>query len=82
MDFMNTKTIKQTIVDILKVKGELAYDEIYNEIIKLNLYDFGAKNPISVLKIEIKRSAENTIYSKPYKEKLFQITANNKIKLL
>ncbi len=79
---MNKFTIKQAIVKVLEKKSPLDIEEVYEKIIESQLYDFGAKKPLSVLNVEIKRSSLGVNYSKPYQIKLFQILGNGKIKLL
>lgn len=79
---MRESTIKKAIVKVLEDHSPLSLEEIYEKIIEYQLYDFGAKKPLSVLNIEIKRSSIGTNYSKPYQIKLFQILYNGKIKLL
>ena len=79
---MDTHTIKQAVAEVLKEKSPLSIEDIYERIIELELYDFGAKKPMSVLNIEIKRSSENVSYSKPYQVKLFRYLLDGGIELI
>lgn len=79
---MKESTIKKAIVKVLQEKSPLSLDEIYSRIMALHLYDFGAKEPLSVINIEIKRSSIGTTYSKPCHMKLFRILDNDKVELI
>ncbi len=46
-------------------------EDILDKILSKKLYDFGARNPLNVLRIELTRSCENMNYSKEYTTKYF-----------
>ena len=49
-------TIVEAIKTVLyQVPDGLTSKEIYEEIVKQNLYSFGAKNPLSVVNSQIRR---------------------------
>lgn len=57
-------TIHESIVIVLKNDLLLTTKEIYEKIIQLNLYVFGAKKPEPVISTEINRSCRDSNYSK------------------
>ena len=76
-------TIKQSAIDVLKShKKSMFIVEIWEEIISKEYYHFGAKDSLSVLKIEIARSCDNMEYSKPASIKHFHKEINGKFSLL
>lgn len=79
---MKESTIKKAIVKVLQEKSPLSINDIYERIIGLHLYDFGAKKPLSVINVEIKRSSVGTVYSKPCQTKLFRILNDDKVELI
>lgn len=49
-------TILDACVDVLKAEGSaLSADEIYERIISRNLYSFGAKDPVAILRGTIRK---------------------------
>lgn len=80
---MRRMTIKECAVTILKEKNRpMEIYEICENIIDRQLYDFGAKSPNSVLRIEMARASINQEYSKPYTKKLFRFIQNDKYELI
>lgn len=65
-------TIKDSAVLVLRDRNMPMFaEDILMMILSKELYDFGAENPLSVLRIEIARSCDNMHYSKEYSTKLF-----------
>ena len=68
------QTIAEAVLHVLMNHQEgLTCKQIYGEIITQNLYEFKAKNPESVLSIEIRRRCQNVNISKSYETKWFRI---------
>ncbi len=64
------KTVTACIIDVLTdAKKGLTINEIYDEIINRSLYEFGAKNPKSVVSQEVRRHCVNV-------KEVFKILAN------
>lgn len=75
---MQKKTIAACIIEVLKDNPSgMTVSEIYDEIIKRNLYAFGAKDPKSVVSRELRRHCINVTISKDYSVKYFQILGKN-----
>jgi RNA polymerase sigma factor (sigma-70 family) len=65
-------TIAEAALLVLNDAGRpLSKEEIFSEIIERELYQFGAKKPVSILAVELNRHVINTDYSKPAAEPLF-----------
>ena len=67
-----------TIVEAIKAVLENNVDgmtaaEIYNKIISKDLYSFGAKSPVSVVNVEIRRRCRGLDFPTAYPVKLFEI---------
>ncbi|MCL1060685.1 hypothetical protein MK852_00785 [Shewanella benthica] len=63
-------TIASAALDVLEsVAKPMSKEEIYGHIIERNLFQFGAKQPINVLNVELNRHCEGTEYS--------QVSSNN-----
>lgn len=76
-------TIKDAAVHILNEhKKPLFVEDILERILSKKLYLFGAKDALSVLKIEIARSCDNMNYSKEYTIKLFHLENDGRFSLL
>jgi len=72
-----TMTITEAIIEVLKDKADgCTAEEIYDRIIEKNLYSFGAKSPISVIKIEIRRQCSGIDFPTAYNRKLFRLVKN------
>lgn len=74
-------TITEAIIEVLKDRPDgCTAEEIYDRIIENNLYSFGAKSPISVIKIEIRRQCLGIDFPTAYNRKLFRLvkTENKK----
>lgn len=72
-------TIKEAIVEVLKNSNiPLTATEIYYEIISRNLYKFGAKYPVSVVSVTLKRACADYDYSKHEKEDVFISQTDNR----
>lgn len=68
------RTIAEAVKIVLQGTNDgLTDTEIYNEIVDRNLYEFGAKNPLSALSPAIRRSCTGVIISRPDNTKLFQV---------
>ena len=48
-------TILDACVEVLKYKKQQSIDDLYNDIIKNNLYDFKAKDPKNILRSTIRK---------------------------
>lgn len=60
-------TIQEAVRNILlETQNSMTSDEIYDEIIKRSLYNFGAQNPINVVRNIIESSCDNSTYSEKY----------------
>jgi len=65
-------TIAQAALAALRRIGRPAtVSDIYEIIMSHQMYEFGAQNPLSVLRVTIQRHCVDTGYSKTHKEKLF-----------
>ncbi|MDR0696926.1 MAG: winged helix-turn-helix domain-containing protein [Christensenellaceae bacterium] len=68
-------TLKEACILVLKNKSPLTFKEIYNEIIRLKLFTFKAKNPEGVVNgILVENSAED---SRGCKKIIFEILRDN-----
>lgn len=80
---MNKQTIKQAIIETLKNEGKpLSSREVYNGILKHKLYKFGAKDPHSIVKAEIRKYCEGLDLKTSKPEKLFKLEEDGKYSLL
>lgn len=77
-------TIKEAIAIVLSnFNYMLTVEEIYSQIIMMDLYRFGAKDPINVVRVELKRSCVNVHnWANSYDEKLFVFDGDSKYGLL
>ena len=67
-------TIVEAIKTVLNQVSEgLTTKEIYSEIIKQNLYQFGAKNPVGVVNNQIRRRCVGLDFPTAYPQKIFRI---------
>lgn len=67
-------TVTEAICEVLKdFNGGLTPIEIYKEIISRNLYEFGAKNPVSVVNAMIRRRCVGLDFPTAFPVKLFEI---------
>ena len=75
-----TMTIAEAAQTVLKEQGRpMSVNEIYDEIMRRNLYNFGAKNPKSVLSQAIRsKSTANSKAPQP----LFKQTSQNTYELI
>ena len=70
----DSNTIAEAALSVLINHPEgLTYKQVYDEIIRQNLYEFKAEKPESVLRIEIRRRCENVEIAKSYETKWFKI---------
>lgn len=68
------KTIAEAALSVLINHPEgLTCKQIFEAIIEEHLYEFKAKNPEGVLRIEIRRRCQNVDISKSYETKWFRI---------
>jgi restriction system protein len=59
---MKKFTISNAAIEVLKKSDKpLLAEEIYNSIIQQNLYQFKAKEPISILKSELRKHSEGIV---------------------
>ena len=74
VQFKNKFTIAQAARHVLNDAGRpLNKDEIFAHIMEQGLYQFGAKNPVSVLAVELNRYTRGTDYSNPAQKPLFSL---------
>ncbi len=67
-------TIIEAIKIVLKNQSEgLTSEEIYTQIIKNNLYKFGAVSPVSVVNSQIRSHCSGIDYPSSYNLKIFKI---------
>ena len=74
-------TITDAIKEVLKSQNSgLTAEEIYNLIVKSNLYQFGAQSPVNVVNIQIRRHCLGIDFPTASNKKLFKIikTVNRK----
>lgn len=64
-----------------EARGPLHVHEIYERILAHNLYNFKAKNPLHVLRGEIRRHCENISFPSAYKDKYFVRVADGRYAL-
>jgi hypothetical protein len=70
-------TIASAALEVLESTSQsMSKEEIYGYIIERNLFDFGAKKPISVLNVELNRYCKDTDYSHSSSNKIFGKTSN------
>jgi len=70
-------TIASAALEVLESTAQtMSKEEVYGHIIKRNLFNFSAKNPISVLNVELNRHCEGTEYSNASSNKFFGKTSN------
>jgi hypothetical protein len=68
----NNRTIASAALEVLEsLDKAMSKEEIYGYIIKRNLFNFGAKKPVSVLNVELNRHSKDTEYSHESSSKLF-----------
>lgn len=67
-------TIKEAILRVMREKGEpITALDAYNEIVNQNLYNFGAKDPSSVVRMEIRRQCLGIDWKSSRAEKVFKL---------
>lgn len=67
-------TITGAVSEVLKDKPEgMTAEEIYNEIVEKNYYEFHAQNPLNIMVIQIKRACEGVRISRERLVKIFKI---------
>lgn len=72
----NTHTIASAALEVLKsINKPLSKDDIYKHILERELYRFGAREPLSVLSVELNRHTEGTDYSQATANKFFGKTS-------
>lgn len=70
-------TIVEAIKTVLyQVPDGLTSKEIYDEIVKQNLYSFGAKNPLGVVNSQIRRRCAGLDFPTAYPVKVFRIAGH------
>jgi restriction system protein len=76
-------TIKDAAVAVLqRNSSSLPVDEIYKQILAGKLYEFHAKEPISVLRAAIRKHSQGLNLKKSGAKKLFVQDGKDKYKLL
>jgi len=79
---MKNKTIKEAIVDILKLENvPLSSSEIYKKIVDKKLYEFKAKNPIAIVNSELRKNCYGVNLKKSNSDKIFERIENGKFML-
>lgn len=72
------KTIVGAALEVLKSNQDMmSIQEIYNEIIKRSLYVFHAQDPISVLRVEIRRHSVGIDFPTASSRKYFRYDESN-----
>jgi len=80
---MKVRTIAQAIVEVLgQTSTPKTPSEIYDEIIRQNLYTFNTKSPIVVINSEIRKSSIGIDLKKSKSEKLFEPLSDGRYALL
>lgn len=75
-------TITDAIIKVLTENTEgLTAKEIYEKILENKLYEFGAKDPIGVVSVQLKRFCEGTKISNPSLVKCFSVEQMGKEKI-
>ena len=75
-------TIIDAIVKVLTENTEgLTTKEIYEKILENKYYEFGAKDPIGVVAIQLKRFSEGQKISNPSQVRYFSVEQNGKEKI-
>lgn len=70
-------TIASAALEVLESTSQsMSKEEIYGHIIDRNLFNFGAKKPISVLNVELNRHCKDSEYSHSVSNKIFGKTSN------
>jgi len=70
-------TIASAALEVLESTSQsMSKEEIYGHIIDRNLFNFGAKKPISVLNVELNRHCRDSEYSHSSSNKIFGKTSN------
>ncbi len=76
---MNRRTIRQAIIQALKLSGKpLFAKDIYSIIIENDLYRFNAARPADIVKVEIRRHCEGVDFPTARPDKYFQILRDGK----
>lgn len=71
---MKKHTICTAAIETLKTNGKaMRANEIYDFIVKNNLYQFRAKEPLSILKSELRKHSEGITLAGKSGTKYFQI---------
>ena len=77
------KTIHQVAADILAEQGQpMSVEQIYEIVVARGLYEFKAKNPMSVLRSQLHRHSNNDTSRNKAKRQVFEVTADGRFKLL
>lgn len=66
-------TILEAIKKVLTQYGGLTHIEVYQKIIQMDLYEFGAKNPIAIVNGYLRRYCEGLDFPSSYSTKYFKI---------
>lgn len=66
--------IVDAIMEVLKVEEGLTFKEVYKHIVKLGLYQFGAKDPENVVNNEIRRHCQGIDFPSASPVKYFKVT--------
>ncbi len=70
---MAKKTIAQIALDVIKQSGtSMTPQQVYDKIIADGLYEFGARNPLAVLKNQIGRHTEGNTHAWAANPKYFR----------
>jgi len=71
-------TIREAIVKVLQASSQgMTVQDIFNKIDKLGLYYFTAKNPKSVINIELNRACKGSKYTNRAPKDIFKFEKTN-----
>lgn len=80
---MTTRTIVKAAIEALTIIGQPAFAaEIYDVIFENDLYKFGAKEPMSVLRITLDRHCINKSFNSMHQKRFFKKLTDGRYELL
>ncbi len=79
---MSKRTINEAIVEVLKKESKgLTSKEIYEKIVKLNLYQFKSTGAMGIIRNQLRRHCENVYLGASSKIKIYLVTDDQKFRL-